>query len=152
MSIQAYAEKMGYHNYEQVAWRTLYTCGALTLGNIIAPAFFRNFNVKTHVFLGIVEGASLNLLFYNHYLEQIETKLVEFDSYEEETMRQVARITQFTIIFLVPLFLAKNLTSWFFQKISYTHLAKVGVLYNGAVAIGSLYGYEYMKNRMPQGL
>jgi len=148
MSIQAYAEKMGYHNYEQVAWRTLYTCGALTLGNILAPVFFRNFNVKTHVFLGIVEGASFNLLFHNHYLEQIKTKLVEFDPNRRETMEQVARITQFTIISLFPLLLAKNLTSWFFQKISYTHLAKVGVFYNGPVAIGSLYVYEYLKNRM----
>ena len=150
MSIQSFAEKIGYHNYSQVAWRTLYTCGALTLGSIIAPTFFRNFNVKTHVFLGIVEGASFNLLFHNHYIEQIEDKLVEFDPERQETMEQVARITQFTIISVIPLFLAKNLTSWCFEKISYAHLAKVGILYNGAVAIGNLYGYEYLKERMSQ--
>ena len=146
MSIQSYAQSVGYENLDQVARRTVWTCGALTVGSLIGPVFFKNFNIKAHVLFGVVEGASINLIVHNSYLPLIEGKLVEFDSEREDMMKRIARIMQFSILCSVSLLLAKNITSWFFQKITHSHMLKVGVFYNGAIGVASAYTYEAWKD------
>lgn len=143
MGIQAYSELAGYNNCDQMARRLVWTCGALTLGNVIAPLFFRNFSVKTHVFFGLVEGSTFQLIFHNSYFRGIRNKLEEIDPERVKTMTEMGRIVQFVLLTSTPLFLAKRLTSRFFEEISRTHMIKMGVLYNGGVAIASAYGYEY---------
>jgi len=145
MSTQPIANSAGYDNLSVLGSHTLWTCGAFTLGSVIGPFFFRNFNVKTHIFFGGVAGLTGNLITHNNFLKKVEAKVLEFDPAQEETLKKIAKAIQGTFICATSLLLARGLTSWFFEKMSYSHMILVGGLYNSAIGLATLHGYQYCR-------
>ena len=151
MSIEAYATSCGYSDPKTLLTRTAWMTGAFTVASLVGPAVFRNFKVSTHLFFGGVEAVSFNLLFYNNPIKSLRNKLVEFDPDRQETMEKIAHTLRFALICGVPLLLAKGLTSWCFEKITYSYMLKVGVVYNGLVGLGVAYGYDYVTRKTLPG-
>lgn len=148
MSVEGIAKSCGYRDFNQVVTRTAWTCGALAIGSIASPYIFRGGDVKTHLCFSLIQGATFQLTLHNDHLKNLSAKLKDFDPEKIESMEKTARVIQFTLVTLMPLILAKTLTSWIFEPISRRKTLAMGFLYNGAVLISSVYVHDFLLGKI----
>ncbi|NGX50270.1 MAG: hypothetical protein K1060chlam2_00111 [Chlamydiae bacterium] len=150
MSIEGYAKSAGYDDLGRLGYHTLFLTSAFTAGSLIIPVFLNNFNLRSHIIFGLIEGASISLLFNNSYIKKIEPKLIERFPEKEAAMETAAKITQFFIIFGLPLLVAKIFTPLFSHRVSWTRMFEVGALYNGGVYLAATHAYVTLTEDKPQ--